>query len=99
VRACALATNNNAVLMMLYANGYGVARDTDRAIHHACILDFIAKSEMEHRIARPSPAGTPSRSCAWRPRHLPSRGPDPAATETLLTTQRIAALRKVERYR
>jgi hypothetical protein len=51
VRACALAKNDNAVLMMLYANGYGVARDTDRAIHHACILDFIAKSEMESRIA------------------------------------------------
>jgi uncharacterized protein YecT (DUF1311 family) len=50
VRACALAKNDNAVLMMLYANGYGVARDTDRAIHHACILDFIAKSEMESRI-------------------------------------------------
>jgi uncharacterized protein YecT (DUF1311 family) len=51
VRACALATDNHAVLMMLYANGYGVKQDADRAIHHACILDFIAKSEMEHRIA------------------------------------------------
>jgi uncharacterized protein YecT (DUF1311 family) len=51
VRACALAKKDNAVLMMLYANGYGVARDTDRAIHHACILDFVAKAEMESRIA------------------------------------------------
>jgi uncharacterized protein YecT (DUF1311 family) len=51
VRACALAKNDNAVLMMLYANGYGVKRDTDRAIHHACSLDFIAKAEMESRIA------------------------------------------------
>jgi uncharacterized protein YecT (DUF1311 family) len=51
VRACALATNNNAVLMMLYANGYGVARDTDKAIHYACSLEFIAKAEMEGRIA------------------------------------------------
>jgi uncharacterized protein YecT (DUF1311 family) len=51
VRACALEKNDNGVLMMLYANGYGVARDTDRAIHHACVVDFIAKAEMEHRIA------------------------------------------------
>jgi uncharacterized protein YecT (DUF1311 family) len=51
VRACALAKNDNAVLMMLYANGYGVLQDSSRAIHHACMLDFIAKSEMEHRIA------------------------------------------------
>jgi uncharacterized protein YecT (DUF1311 family) len=50
VRACALAKNDNAVLMMLYANGYGVPRDIDRAIHHACIVDFAAKAEMEHRI-------------------------------------------------
>jgi uncharacterized protein YecT (DUF1311 family) len=51
VRACALATDDKAVLMMLYANGQGVARDTDRAIHYACGLDFIAKAEMEARIA------------------------------------------------
>jgi uncharacterized protein YecT (DUF1311 family) len=51
VRACAIATDDNAVLMMLYANGYGVAQDTGRAIHHACVLDFIAKREMELRIA------------------------------------------------
>lgn len=51
VRACAIATDDNAVLMMLYANGYGVAQDTGRAIHHACMLDFIAKREMEVRIA------------------------------------------------
>jgi uncharacterized protein YecT (DUF1311 family) len=50
VRACALAKNDNAVLMMLYANGYGIARDTERAIHHACMLD-TAKAEMEGRIA------------------------------------------------
>jgi uncharacterized protein YecT (DUF1311 family) len=51
VRACALATDNHAVLMMLYANGYGVARDADTAIHHACSLEFVAKAEMEHRVA------------------------------------------------
>jgi uncharacterized protein YecT (DUF1311 family) len=51
VRACAIATNDNAVLMMLYANGYGVAQESGRAIHHACMLDFVAKREMELRIA------------------------------------------------
>ncbi len=51
VRACALGKQDDAVLMMLYANGYGVPRDRDHAIHHACSLDFIAKAEMEARIA------------------------------------------------
>ena len=50
VRACALAKNDNEVLMMLYANGYGVPRDMDRAIHHACIVNFASKGEMEARI-------------------------------------------------
>jgi uncharacterized protein YecT (DUF1311 family) len=61
VRACALAKDDNAVLMMLYANGYGVPRDTGRAIHHACSLDFIAKSEMEHRIAHLVDGPTPEK--------------------------------------
>jgi uncharacterized protein YecT (DUF1311 family) len=51
VRACAAATSNSAVLMMLYANGYGVARDTDRAIHYACSLEYVAKAEMVGRVA------------------------------------------------
>lgn len=51
VRDCALAHEDDAVLMMLYANGFGVARDTDIAIHHACKLEFVAKAEMEGRIA------------------------------------------------
>ncbi|WP_198116713.1 lysozyme inhibitor LprI family protein [Massilia rhizosphaerae] len=51
VRACALARGDNAVLMMLYANGFGVPRDLDIAIHYACSLDFAAKAEMEARIA------------------------------------------------
>lgn len=51
VRQCAIGTDDKAVLMMLYANGYGVARDTDRAIRYACSLDFVAKSEMAHRVA------------------------------------------------
>lgn len=51
VRECALAREDDAVLMMLYANGFGVPRDTDIAIHHACKLEFIAKAEMEGRIA------------------------------------------------
>lgn len=50
VRETARAAGNDAVLMMLYANGYGVARDTDRAIYHACRLD-TAKAEMEGRVA------------------------------------------------
>lgn len=50
VRACAITRADNSVLMMLYANGFGVQRDTDMAIHYACGLEFIAKSEMEHRI-------------------------------------------------
>lgn len=50
VREQALKAGDDAVLMMLYANGYGVTRDTDRAIHHACRLD-TAKAEMEARVA------------------------------------------------
>ncbi|MDQ2989407.1 MAG: DUF1311 domain-containing protein [Pseudomonadota bacterium] len=50
VRACAITRADNSVLMMLYANGFGVPRNTDMAIHYACGLEFIAKSEMEHRI-------------------------------------------------
>ncbi|MFC5479886.1 lysozyme inhibitor LprI family protein [Massilia suwonensis] len=49
VRDCAEATGDDAVLMMLYANGYGVARNPDRAIYHACKLDS-AKAEMELRV-------------------------------------------------
>jgi uncharacterized protein YecT (DUF1311 family) len=49
VRAQALAVGDDAVLMMLHANGYGMARDTDRAIHHACRL-LAAKAEMEARV-------------------------------------------------
>jgi hypothetical protein len=61
VRTEALADGDNAVLMMLYANGFGVPRDTDIAIHYACSMDFVAKAEMEARVAhlagaRPSSA-------------------------------------------
>jgi uncharacterized protein YecT (DUF1311 family) len=49
VRDCAEATGDDAVLMMLHANGYGVPRDADRAIYHACRLD-AAKAEMEMRV-------------------------------------------------
>ena len=51
VRECALAHGDNAVLMMMYANGFGVPRDTDIALHYACSLDFAAKAEMEARVA------------------------------------------------
>ncbi|RYE71224.1 MAG: hypothetical protein EOO80_22115, partial [Oxalobacteraceae bacterium] len=50
VSDCAEATGNDAVLMMMYANGYGLARNSERAIYHACKLD-TAKAEMEIRIA------------------------------------------------
>lgn len=49
VHACARASGDDAVLMMLHANGYGAPRDIDRAIHHACRLD-AAKAEMEARV-------------------------------------------------
>jgi len=49
VRACAMAHDDHAVLMMLYANGFGVPRNTDSAIHQACQLD-AAKAEMAGRI-------------------------------------------------
>jgi len=50
VRTQALAGADDAVLMMLYANGYGVPADADRALYHACRLD-AAKAEMETRVA------------------------------------------------
>ncbi len=50
VRACAEGSGDDAVLMMLHANGYGTARSTERAIYHACKLD-TAKAEMEGRVA------------------------------------------------
>jgi uncharacterized protein YecT (DUF1311 family) len=49
VRDCAEAGGDDAVLMMLHANGYGVPRDPERAIYHACRLD-AAKAEMELRV-------------------------------------------------
>lgn len=50
VQACAEANGDDAVLMMLNANGYGKPRDLERAIYHACKLD-TAKAEMEGRVA------------------------------------------------
>jgi hypothetical protein len=38
VRACAFATHEQAVLMMLYANGLGVAANRDLALKYACSL-------------------------------------------------------------
>jgi uncharacterized protein YecT (DUF1311 family) len=50
VRECAIASADNAVLMMLYANGLGLQRDTDMALHYACSLEHVAKAEMEARV-------------------------------------------------
>lgn len=49
VHACAEGSGDDAVLMMLYANGYGTARDPARATYHACKLN-TAKAEMEARV-------------------------------------------------
>ena len=39
VHRCAVRTGDDAVLMMLHANGHGVPRNLDRAIVHACRFD------------------------------------------------------------
>jgi uncharacterized protein YecT (DUF1311 family) len=49
VHRCAAAARNAPVLMMLYANGYGVPRDYDRAIEHACAFD-AAPAETAARV-------------------------------------------------
>ena len=51
VRDCAVATSDNSVLMMLYANGFGVAKNPDLAIRYACSLDGVAQAEMQARVA------------------------------------------------
>lgn len=49
VRQCAFAQDNYGVLMMLYANGFGVKKNQKLAIKYACNLDGSFK-EMEGRI-------------------------------------------------
>lgn len=49
VRACAVAAKNNAVLSMLYANGFGTPRRLDLAIDYACRAGG-ADAEVEFRI-------------------------------------------------
>lgn len=49
VHRCAVQDRNDAVLMMLHANGFGVPRDIGRAIEHACRVDS-AEAEMEGRL-------------------------------------------------
>ncbi|PHV18825.1 lysozyme inhibitor LprI family protein [Janthinobacterium sp. GW458P] len=50
VRHCAMATQNSAVLMMLYQNGQGVQKDPLLALKYACSID-AAPAEMQGRIA------------------------------------------------
>lgn len=50
VRQCAIVQKNNAVLMMLYQNGLGVARNPALALKSACSID-AAPAEMEGRVA------------------------------------------------
>lgn len=49
VRQCALAANDTSVLMMLYANGFGVPADTGLAIRYAC-SSAAAPAEMAARV-------------------------------------------------
>ncbi|MFL6710816.1 MAG: lysozyme inhibitor LprI family protein [Massilia sp.] len=49
VRSCAIATNNTAVLSMLYANGLGVPRNAAVATRYACSTG-AALAEMEGRV-------------------------------------------------
>ncbi|RPH62156.1 MAG: DUF1311 domain-containing protein [Acidobacteria bacterium] len=50
VRVCAFATNDTGVLMMLYANGFGVSRDPSIALKYACST-FSALAEMRGRVS------------------------------------------------
>ena len=50
VRHCAYAESDATVLMMLYANGYGVSRNYDLAVKYACSLP-AAPAEMDGRVA------------------------------------------------
>jgi uncharacterized protein YecT (DUF1311 family) len=51
VRNCAFRNNDNAVLMMLYANGYGVAPNLGLAMKYACSTDS-SPIELKNRLAR-----------------------------------------------
>ncbi|MRV71305.1 hypothetical protein GJ700_06170 [Duganella sp. FT92W] len=50
VRHCAVAEHDAAVLMMLYANGYGVSRNHELALKYACSMP-AAPAEMDARVA------------------------------------------------
>lgn len=49
VRSCAIASNDTAVLAMLYANGFGVKRDLAMATRYACST-AAAMAETESRV-------------------------------------------------
>ncbi|MFC0132217.1 lysozyme inhibitor LprI family protein [Massilia eurypsychrophila] len=49
VRSCAIASNDTAVLAMLYANGLGVKRDVARATRYACST-AAAMAETDGRV-------------------------------------------------
>ncbi|SFU35185.1 lysozyme inhibitor LprI family protein [Pseudoduganella namucuonensis] len=50
VRHCAYAEDDAAVLMMLYANGYGVSPSPELALRYACSM-AAAPAEMDGRVA------------------------------------------------
>ena len=61
VRQAALAQGDDAVLMMMYANGFGVPRNTDIATYYACDMRFAAQAETRARVTYLSSAPSPTR--------------------------------------
>jgi uncharacterized protein YecT (DUF1311 family) len=57
VRECAFRTSDNAILMMLYANGAGVAPNLGLAMKYACSTQSSVP-EMKNRLARLTRKGT-----------------------------------------
>lgn len=49
---CAIATKDYGVLMMIYANGYGVKKNMDLALHFACKVDreYFSISELVNEL-------------------------------------------------
>jgi uncharacterized protein YecT (DUF1311 family) len=61
VRECAFRSGDAMVLMMMYANGYGVDKNLDLATYYACSLD-AAQAETEARVEHLQNGGMPGRA-------------------------------------
>ncbi len=64
VRHCAIATNDTDVLMMLYANGFGVTPNRDLAVKYACEAErtlYNPENAVSDLVARMGVAGNPQR--------------------------------------